>query len=115
MYPEMPDIEGAKNAGELVLFLYPGPKAASLDRLLSGKCCDFDHPTEQKSKDSIDKVRRTQVRLILVDASWKGAKQISRSVLKQEPLQVQIADRDTVFWRYQTGLSNKHLATIEVS
>ena len=98
-YPDMPTDYGVD---ETVLFLYPGPNAVSVSDL-----------NESQSINSSCRLL-DNVRLLVIDSAWDSARKIHRAVEKMNFQQVMIKDRDTLFWRYQTGLSKKHLATIEV-
>jgi len=98
-YPDMPDFQDT----DTVLFLYPGPKAVSVGDIFKG--------SEGSCGQGIPQLKN--VRLLVIDSAWDSAKKIHRAVEKLNFQQVMIGDRDTLFWRYQTGLSKKHLATIE--
>ena len=96
-YPELPDYS---NEEEKVLLLFPGPSASSLEDITEE--CQQTFKSDQK------------FRVIFIDSTWKQTPRILNSLKKYNLQQIQIADRETLFWRYQTGLSKKHLATIEV-
>jgi len=111
-FPNLPDLSNSSD--EQLLFLYPKPNASTLEDVASEFTHLFRSGTSSTTSFKSDQlVIRPKFRLIVVDAAWKNAKKIVREVEKYNLKPVQIADRDTLFWRYQTGLSKKHLATIE--
>jgi len=119
-FPQLPPELDRNDDDEHLLFLYPNPKASSLDdiardygQLFASAVPDDGVECTGAAAAATKKTTVTTFRLIVVDAAWKNAKKIVREVEKRNLRQVQIADRDTLFWRYQTGLSKKHLATIE--
>ena len=94
-YPDVPDYEG-----ENVVLLYPGKEAKSLSEACKGQ-------EGNGGSRPIDRV-------VFIDSTWNQAKRIYLDPRVAKLPQVVIQDRETVFWRYQKGLSKTHLATIEV-
>ena len=65
---------------------------------------DSDNPSSDGSSTPAVPHLRTKVRLLVIDSAWDGAKKIQRAVKERKNFkQVFIPDRDTLFWRYQTG------------
>jgi DTW domain-containing protein YfiP len=59
-------------------------------------------------------LRKNRVRFVFIDSTWSQA----QKMLKNESLlrlrQVKLENKKTLFWRYQAGQTDEHLATIEV-
>ncbi|CEP14762.1 hypothetical protein [Parasitella parasitica] len=87
IWPQIPDFTDP----ERTLLLFPGPDAKNLT----------DVPRE-----SFDKI-------VVIDGTWKQAKQITKNTpVLNKMQQVTIAPRKTNFWRFQ-NVNDEYLATIE--
>ena len=83
-----------------------GPDAVPLREVLACRSQPSDSDNRSSDGSSTPPVPhfRTKVRLLVIDSAWDGAKKIHRAVKERKNFkQVFIPDRDTLFWRYQTG------------
>ena len=70
-------------------------------------------PSENaQSLDDVKFVNR-QSKFVFIDATWKQARQLSKSKQLKDLPRISLKDYKTLFWRYQTGESDSNLATIE--
>ena len=104
-YPDLPHYDAASGTStsdsapsfdaDGTLLLYPVPDAPSLQELAaSGELS-------------------TAKRLVVVDSTWEQAAKMLRHKGIQSLRKVRIGAYRTLFWRYQTGKTDDHLATIE--
>ena len=99
------------SVGEPSFLLYPGKDAQKLEEflpLLGAQQENLRHGKEEKSEETSLKVR-----VVFIDSTWNQTARILKHQNIKCLRKVQIDDRETVFWRYQTGKSKQHLATIE--
>ena len=97
--------------GEPSFLLYPGKDAEKLEDflpLLREQQKNLRYEREENSDATSLKVR-----VVFVDSTWNQTARVLKHQNIKYLRRVQIADRETVFWRYQTGKSKQHLATIE--
>ena len=95
-------------SSEMVYLMYPGRDAEILEDFLSNFITGTEKPQTENSK-----CLKNNVRIVFIDSTWNQTARILKHQNIKTLKKVKIDDRDTVFWRYQTGKSTKHLATIE--
>ena len=93
--------------------MYPGKDAQELDDFLSYITKEINEPEDENSLNVIRHVKNLNVRIVFIDSTWNQTARILKHQNIKTLKKIKIGDRDTVFWRYQTGKSTKHLATIE--
>jgi len=89
-YPNIPDYE---TDGRVAL-LYPGEEAVAMTSLTTSKGAEIE-------------------KLVFIDSTWLQAKHIFKDPRLKELPCVMLKTRNSVFWRYQRGKPDNHLATIE--
>jgi len=89
-YPDFPDYE---TDGRVAL-VYPGEEAVAMTSLTSKKGAEIE-------------------KLVFIDSTWSQAKHIFKDPRLQGLPCVMLRTRNSVFWRYQRGKPDDHLATIE--
>ena len=94
---------------ELTFLLYPGKNAEKLDDFLQNVDILEPHIQQGGPFEAIN----LNVRVVFIDSTWNQTARILKHPNIKNLKKIQIDDRETVFWRYQTGKSKKHLATIE--
>jgi DTW domain-containing protein YfiP len=77
-----------------------GPKSESLESV--GK------------RISITDLARNPIRFVFIDSTWLQAQKILKNETLADLKQVKLENKKTMFWRYQTGQTDEHLATVEV-
>ena len=90
--------------------MYPGKDAQRLEDFLPLLCAQQSELSLGKEKREITDL---DVRVVFIDSTWNQTARILNHPRIKDLKTVQIDDRETVFWRYQTGKSKEHLATIE--
>ena len=109
--PDVPDYKSSSNVeGELVLLVYPGKDAQTLDDRLPNLNA---LKTKRLSVEDDTEMVIPNVRVVFVDSTWNQTARILKHPRIKNLPKVKIDDRETIFWRYQTGKSKQHLATIE--
>ena len=97
---------------EMVFLMYPGKDAEILEDFLSNLAAGAECSKEEiKMKTS--NIKDMNIRIVFIDSTWNQTARILKHQNITKLRKIKIDDRDTVFWRYQTGKSTKHLATIE--
>ena len=97
--------------GEIVLLVYPGKDAQTLNDCLPNL---GDLKTKRLSGENDGtEIDTLNVRVVFVDSTWNQTARILNHPRITNLKKVKIDDRETIFWRYQTGKSKQHLATIE--
>jgi DTW domain-containing protein YfiP len=91
--------------------LYPGKEAEVLEDFLPNLVIEQDKIQCDSSTE--DEIKNLNVRVVFVDSTWNQTARILNHPNVKYLRKIKIDDRETVFWRYQTGKSKKHLATIE--
>jgi len=97
-YPQIPDYNP-----ENTLLVFPGKESKTLEQI-----CDIEQSVT-KCQNAPFKYQR----VLFIDSTWNQCNKILNDPrIKTLPC-VMIDSRNTMFWRYQTGKSKEHLATIE--
>ena len=91
--------------------MYPGKEAEILEEFLPNLVIEQDKL--QCDGNIQNEINNFNVRVVFVDSTWNQTARILNHPNVKCLRKIQIDDRETVFWRYQTGKSKKHLATIE--
>lgn len=97
---------------EMTLLMYPGKDAQVLEEFLANIATDVQRP-QRDNIETFQCIKNINVRIVFIDSTWNQTARILKHQNIKSLKTVRIDDRDTVFWRYQTGKSTKHLATIE--
>ena len=90
--------------------MYPGKQAKTLDIVFSKS---DDQHSQSVEGENISITKDKKVRVVFIDSTWNQTAKILMDPKIAALQKVQIDDRETIFWRYQTGKSKQHLATIE--
>ena len=100
----------SESDNEFTFLLYPGKDAQRLEDFLPKLCASH---LELSIGKEISEIKDLNVRVVFIDSTWNQTARILKHPRIKDLRKLQIDDRETVFWRYQTGKSKKHLATIE--
>ena len=68
-----------------------------------------------KKLSTSDVIVDPRVRFVFIDATWIQARKMVRNERFHKLKQIRLESKKTMFWRYQTGQADDHLATIEVN
>ena len=101
----------ADSRSEMIFLMYPGKIATTLDNFLSNILSEKMNKSSSW-KETCNKISGV-VRVVFIDSTWNQTAKILNHPTIKKLKTIQIDDRETVFWRYQTGKSKRHLATIE--
>ena len=88
------------------LCLFSGPKSESLETL-SEKLSVPD--LLANSSD----LQANPIRFVFIDSTWLQAQKMLNHPVLSNVKQIKLEKKKTMFWRYQTGQSDEHLATVE--
>ena len=97
---------------EMVFLMYPGKDAEILEDFLSN-LATVAECSKEEIKMKTSNIKDMNIRIVFIDSTWNQTARILKHQNITKLKKIKIDDRDTVFWRYQTGKSTKHLATIE--
>ena len=95
----------------MIFLLYPGSDAEILDDFLQN--VDIEQKELRCKGDKRSDAMNLNIRVVFIDSTWNQTARILNHPNIKNLKKIRIDDRETVFWRYQTGKSKKHLATIE--
>jgi DTW domain-containing protein YfiP len=95
-YPKVPKFD--KTDEENVFLIFPGKNAVT---------------TEEAFESFVGNSTNKNFRAVFIDSTWSQAKKVLRDPVIAKLPKICLSERQTLFWRSQTGQSDTSLATIE--
>lgn len=121
-YPHFPNYENK----DKILMIFPGKDSSTLEEIVTRlgletgfdvdrcKACPTKTASDSISNDGDILRRRFPFeRVLLIDSTWNQVRSIRKDERLKGIARVELADRETCFWRYQRGKPRTYLATIE--